>query len=142
MQSVPGTRLIHLDPGAFARLRNAKGRIITAVHGTVWITQENDTRDVVLEKYGSFTFNRDGIALAGALGGPALLAAEDGIIVEHLENPSLPASLDLSPGSAIYRRAHELRAQALRQLLLSVAAHVRCFSRNLFHRVGLPVQPC
>lgn len=142
MNSVHDTQLIHLNPGAFTRLRNANGRIVTAIHGTVWITQENDTRDVVLEKHGAFTFNRDGIALAGALGGPALLAAEHGIIVEHLEDPRLPASLDLSPGSAIYRRAHELRAQALRQLLLPMAARLRCFGKNLLHRAGLPVQPC
>ena len=142
MEADRDLKLIYLNPGTFARLRNANGRTVTAVCGTVWITQQNDARDVVLEERGAFIFDRDGIALAGALGGPALLAADHGIVAERVAHPVLPASADLSPGSPLYRRAHELRALALEKLLRALAARMRCFFKNLMHRAGLPVQPC
>ena len=142
MNSASSTRLIELSPGAFVRLRNAKGRCVEVVSGTVWITQENDTRDVVLEARGRFGLDRDGIALVGALGGPAVLAADEQIIAEPAAHPLLPPSADLSPGSAVYRRAHALRALALEQLLRALMLRLRCFARNLLHRAGLPVQPC
>jgi len=146
MKSASATRLIRLNRGALISLYNAKGRAVTVTHGAVWITQENDTRDVVLEKCGAtFTFDRDGVALAHVLGTRAILAVEAGISIERLQQPSapaLPAIPDVSPGSPAYRHAHELRAQALAQMWRALAITLRCFGRNLMHRAGLPVQPC
>jgi hypothetical protein len=145
MKSDPATRTIRLHRGALISICNAKGRTVTVVRGAVWITQENDTRDVVLEKCGTFTFDRDGVALAHVLGTRAILAVEEGISIERVKQPSasaLPAIPDVSPGSPAYRHAHELRAQALEQILRTLATWLRCFGRNLMHRTGLPVQPC
>ena len=65
-----------LDPsgGAFQlerrqnlTLRDALGWTVQAVTGEVWITQDWDTRDVVLEAGQSFVIDRPGAALISAL---------------------------------------------------------------------------
>jgi len=145
MKSGPAVRLIRLNRAALISICNAKGRTVTVVRGAVWITQENDTRDVVLEKCGTFTFDRDGVALAHVLGTRAILAVEEGISIERVKRPSAPARPaipDVSPGSPAYRNAHELRARALEQMWRALATKLRCFGRNLMHRAGLPVRPC
>jgi len=145
MKSDPATRTIRLQRGALIRLRNARSHSVTVTRGALWITQENDLRDVVLEKYGTFTFDRDGVALVHVLGPRAILAVEEGISIESVKQPSasaLPAIPDVSPGSPAYRHAHELRARALAQMWRALAIKLRCFGKNLMHRSGLPVQPC
>lgn len=63
----------YLIEGALPLLRNEQLRIVDGRdllihvrHGSLWITQERDTRDVVLEAGQSFRLNRNGIALAKA----------------------------------------------------------------------------
>jgi len=142
MESTPVTRPVYLNPGALTRLRNAKGRTVTIERGEVWITQENDVRDVILEEHGTFTFDRDGVALAYAFAAPTILAVEEGIVIEHVTHPALRVSAYVLPGSPVYRREHELRARAVEELLQKFSVWLRCSSRNLLHRAGLPVQPC
>ncbi len=43
------------------------GLEITAVAGTVWVTQANDPRDIVLGRGRSFVLDRKGLAVAYAL---------------------------------------------------------------------------
>ena len=43
------------------------GLEITAVAGTVWVTQANDPRDIVLGRGRSFVLDRKGVAVAYAL---------------------------------------------------------------------------
>ena len=140
-----GHVLIGLEPGALLRIRNARGRSVTVVRGVVWITQEGDTRDVLAVERNTFTFDRDGLALAHSLRAPAILAAEEGIIVERAPPASARGPLeipDVSPGSRAYRRARELRAQALAHLARESLRVLRCLVRNLLHRAGLVAHPC
>jgi hypothetical protein len=49
------------------RLEGAKGLQITAVSGTVWVTQTSDPRDIILTRGQSFILDRQGLALVYAL---------------------------------------------------------------------------
>ena len=41
---------VHLRPGQLLRLVDAQGSTVCALEGTVWITEENERRDVVLHE--------------------------------------------------------------------------------------------
>jgi hypothetical protein len=49
-------------------MRDASGWTIKAMSGTVWITQESDSRDIVLKAGESFMLDRPGSALVAPLG--------------------------------------------------------------------------
>ena len=55
-----------LAPGGALQLRDAAGCTIMCCAGTVWITQENDARDIFLAAGERFTFDRKGLALIRA----------------------------------------------------------------------------
>lgn len=48
-------------------LFDAKGSQISCRQGELWITQDHDLRDIVLEPGQSFTLDRDGAALVSAM---------------------------------------------------------------------------
>ena len=58
---------IRLQRDQHLRLQDASGWSVKAVNGTVWITQEGDSRDIVLKDGQSFQFDRNGKALLSAL---------------------------------------------------------------------------
>jgi hypothetical protein len=47
-------------------LRNAGGRTVTCVSGSVWLTMQGDIRDVVLASGDSFAVDRDGLTILAA----------------------------------------------------------------------------
>src|SRR5476649_322219 len=55
-----------IDPHGELALREARGSIVTCVSGSVWLTMEGDTRDVVLEPGASFVVDRDGLTILAA----------------------------------------------------------------------------
>src|SRR5476649_549727 len=57
-----------IDPHGELALREARGSIVTCVSGSVWLTMEGDTRDVILEPGASFAVDRDGLTLLAAHG--------------------------------------------------------------------------
>lgn len=57
---------IDLQRGRFLRLREGAGNTVTAHTGSVWITEQDNPRDVVLRPGQSFTFARPGLALLEA----------------------------------------------------------------------------
>ena len=48
------------------RIVDGRGLLIHVWQGSLWITQEGDRRDIVLEAGGSFRLDRNGVALAKA----------------------------------------------------------------------------
>ena len=48
-------------------LDDAEGELIEAIEGILWITQDADPRDVILEPGQSFTVDRPGLTLVSAL---------------------------------------------------------------------------
>lgn len=55
-----------LASGSSLKVRDAAGCTVMCCAGTVWITQENDVRDIFLKAGENYTFDRKGLALIRA----------------------------------------------------------------------------
>ncbi len=60
------TKVWNLAPGELVRLDGARGTTLRVTRGTLWITLENDTRDIVLTAGDSYTIDRGGLTLIEA----------------------------------------------------------------------------
>ena len=58
---------VELRPRQILRLDSAKSVRIVCQRGALWVTQNEDLRDVFLSAGASFTLDRDGVALVSAL---------------------------------------------------------------------------
>lgn len=56
------------------RLDDAQGSLIYVWHGTVWLTQERDSRDHLLRTGDSFQLDRAGMALISSVGDGAVIS--------------------------------------------------------------------
>jgi hypothetical protein len=56
----------NLDRGELVQLDGARGTALRVTRGMLWITLENDLRDVVLAPGDTFTVDRDGLTLIEA----------------------------------------------------------------------------
>ena len=71
--------ILWIGPDQLLELRDARGRVLTAVIGTLWMTQQDDARDIVIAAGDSRRIERDGITLAQSLNGAAYVLVEDGV---------------------------------------------------------------
>jgi len=71
--------IVWLGPDQLLELRDAQGRVLTTVIGTLWMTQEGDPRDAVIGPGDSRRIERDGVTLAQTLDGAAYVLIEDGV---------------------------------------------------------------
>ena len=62
---------VRLAPNQTLRVVDGAGSTVCAVEGAVWITEENDPRDIVLEAGHCYRLRRDGIAILNSLSGEA-----------------------------------------------------------------------
>ena len=62
------TKVWDLAPDELVKLDGARGTTLRVTRGTLWITLENDTRDVVLQAGDAFTIDRGGLTLVEAQG--------------------------------------------------------------------------
>lgn len=60
------TKVWNLASGELVRLDGARGTTLRVTRGTLWITLENDTRDIVLTGGDSYTIDRGGLTLIEA----------------------------------------------------------------------------
>ena len=58
---------IHLRKGEIRRLPNGLGRRIEALSGSLWVTIDNDPRDIVVGAGEGFSLDRSGDALISAM---------------------------------------------------------------------------
>ena len=58
---------ISLPRGQLQRMQDARGQLVVCLQGSLWLTQEGDTRDVVLEVGDEVRIDRDGLTLLHAL---------------------------------------------------------------------------
>jgi hypothetical protein len=75
---------IALAPRELHRIVDGEGLILLCLKGTVWVTQEDDARDIILTAGESFTLDRKGLAVFYALSAAC-------IAMRSHANPSLPA---------------------------------------------------
>ena len=65
---------VQLGPDQTLRLRDGAGATVCAVEGTVWITEENQSRDIVLAPGSCYRLRNAGLAIVNALGGSAAVS--------------------------------------------------------------------
>lgn len=58
---------IALRHGGVHRIEHGKGLLLQCLSGTLWLTQDHDLRDIVLEAGDGATIERDGTSLVTAL---------------------------------------------------------------------------
>ena len=107
--------LIALKPGEVLRLRNTAGRHLEVLQGIAWVTQDGDSRDVVVGSGESWRFDRNGRALVMPLGTETRLILEEGIAPEGREAPHY-FSAHGEDMAYFERRAQRLRAEAFARL--------------------------
>jgi hypothetical protein len=101
-----------LTDGALLRLRHRLGATVTVVRGRVWVTQDSDRRDVVLDAGESFVIDRPGLAIVQAFGA-ACVGITPGADPAHPADHPDPV-----------HRATRLRQRALAGWLRRVAGQV------------------
>lgn len=64
---------VRLSPNQTLRLRDSAGSTVCAVEGAVWITEENQARDIVLAQGACYRLRHRGLAVINPLGGMAAI---------------------------------------------------------------------
>ena len=62
---------LKLASGQSLKVHDGAGSTVSALEGSVWITEENLRKDVVLEPGNSYRLRNPGLAIVHALGGEA-----------------------------------------------------------------------
>jgi hypothetical protein len=62
---------VTLGPNQTLKVLDGAGSTLRAIEGSVWITEENQPRDIVLEAGGSYQLRYPGTALVNSLAGEA-----------------------------------------------------------------------
>ena len=65
---------VHLEPDQTLRVVDGAGSTVCAVEGSVWITEENQPRDIVLKPGACYRLRERGLALVNSLGGSAAVS--------------------------------------------------------------------
>ena len=65
---------VNLGPNQTLRLVDGEGSTVCAVEGSVWITEENQPRDIILEKGRCYRLRERGVAIINSLGGSAAVS--------------------------------------------------------------------
>ncbi|HET7365260.1 MAG TPA: DUF2917 domain-containing protein [Burkholderiales bacterium] len=65
---------VRLGPNQTLKVMDGQGSTVCALHGSVWITEENQPKDIVLEPGGCYRLRHPGVALVNSLGGEAAVS--------------------------------------------------------------------
>jgi hypothetical protein len=65
---------VRLGPNQTMKVVDGAGRTVCAVEGSVWITEEDQPRDIVLERGACYRLRQKGLTLVNALGGAAAVS--------------------------------------------------------------------
>jgi hypothetical protein len=68
------TGAVQLGPNQTLRVVDGEGTTVCAVEGSVWITEENQPKDIVLQPGSCYQLRRRGIAIVNSLGGSAAVS--------------------------------------------------------------------
>lgn len=70
----------HLPRGQLLRLDDSRGSRVLCLSGTLWLTQEGEQRDIVLEAGDEARIEHDGLSLISALSDARFVLAHDGAL--------------------------------------------------------------
>ena len=65
---------VKLGPNQTLKVVDGQGSTVCAIEGSVWITEENQPKDIVLQPGGCYRLRRRGIAILNSLGGSAAVS--------------------------------------------------------------------
>ena len=65
---------VQLGPDQTLRVVDGEGTTVCAVEGAVWITEENQPRDIVLQPGSCYRLRKRGITIVNSLGGSAAVS--------------------------------------------------------------------
>ena len=65
---------VRLGPNQTLKVLDGAGSTVCAVEGSVWITEENDPKDIVLQCGGCYRLRQRGVAIVNSLGGAAAVS--------------------------------------------------------------------
>jgi hypothetical protein len=65
---------VQLGPNQTLRVVDGEGTTVCAVAGAVWITEENQQKDIVLQPGSCYRLRNRGIAIVNSLGGNAAVS--------------------------------------------------------------------
>jgi hypothetical protein len=69
-----GSGAVRLGPNQTLKVVDGAGSTVCALDGALWITEENQVRDIVLEPGNCYRLEHPGIALVNSLGGVAAVS--------------------------------------------------------------------
>jgi DUF2917 family protein len=111
--------LTNLSAGSMLRVRDGQGRAIVVFEGQVWITLDDDPRDIILSGGESFSIDRPGLTLVQALRDSKVM-----LVDADPHRAPLPSSFELEQwarerrseaiGDAVKRGLHGLRRAVAR----------------------------
>ena len=65
---------VRLGPNQTLKVLDGAGSTVYALEGAVWITEENQPKDIVLHAGGCYRLRHVGVAIVNALGGEAAVS--------------------------------------------------------------------
>jgi hypothetical protein len=65
---------VKLGPNQTLKVVDGEGTTVCAIEGSVWITEENQPKDIVLKTGACYQLRRRGIAILNSLGGSAAVS--------------------------------------------------------------------
>jgi hypothetical protein len=65
---------VKLGPNQTLRVVDGEGTTVCAVEGAVWITEENQPKDIVLQPGSCYQLRRRGVTILNSLGGAAAVS--------------------------------------------------------------------
>ena len=74
MQIELGSGALRLAPNQTLKVVDGAGSTVCALQGTLWVTEENQLRDIVLEPGDCYRLQHRGTALVNSLGGEAAVS--------------------------------------------------------------------
>ena len=66
-----------LKRGQLQRVQDAQGSLVLCLSGSLWLTQEGDTRDIVLEAGDEARIDHDGLSILSALSDASFVLSHD-----------------------------------------------------------------
>ena len=79
-----------LKSGQLHRLKDARGSLVLCLSGTLWLSQEGECRDIVLEAGDEALVEHDGLSILSALRDTRFVVSHDGAALGGLLRASLP----------------------------------------------------
>ena len=79
-----------LKHGQLQPLQDARGSLVLCLSGTLWLTQEGDARDIVLEAGDEAQIERDGLSILSAMSDTRFVVAHDRAALDRLRRARAP----------------------------------------------------